>query len=599
MGFNTKLRFNCAKFWQNSNDIIELSGSTSIGTAQYLESLTGVTALTIPTVEWVTGQTGAIDANNGLTRAGNYITLGGSLTGDTTISGAHTLALNPFTFDVTATNINLTGIVNVTGNTNLNDNLTVDNDTHLGGSLGVTGATNLDNCLTVATAISGNTTLDILGATTLHNTLNVTNQTTIGGALTLCTHSAGSTSNPIMVLDGDVVKCVAASNYDVTAVNGLCAIGNEVKLGGTLTGNTTLNQTLYNQLIVCSQHVGDGVSSYMEIDSYGYDFIVDTTGGTSVQQYNYDDEIQLIAYTNTSACAGQIGVCVDGSVNVCSYSGLIYCDRNSSGNRNLMQYAIDYSVDMNNPRIIPDIGFVTGQTTTSGVQTANNGLTKFGTNVTLGGALTGNTTISGAHTLTLNSLTAFNATATNIGLTGIVTATGAVHATSTLGITGATQIGGTLGVTGALTTTTTAQICGALTLSSVATGDVGTDEVMLITSGGVVKKVAASTLGEDNNIYSKTTYTSSQTLTTGSSYVILVNHSVPMTITLPATPLEGQAFKIKDVSSGGALTNNITIGRNGKDMDRTASNALINTDSGALELVYDSALGWFTLAFVN
>ena len=65
-------------------------------------------------------------------------------------------------------------------------------------------------------------------------------------------------------------------------------------------------------------------------------------------------------------------------------------------------------------------------------------------------------------------------------------------------------------------------------------------------------------------------------------------------------PYVGIVFKIKDVSTTGAYTNNVTIGRNGKLIDRQSNNASINTDSGAMELIYNSALGsWFSLSFIN
>jgi len=80
-----------------------------------------------------------------------------------------------------------------------------------------------------------------------------------------------------------------------------------------------------------------------------------------------------------------------------------------------------------------------------------NGLCTSGANIVLGGALTGDTTISGAHTLCLSSLTAFNATATNIGLTGAVGVTGAIDGSSTLDILGSTALHSTLAVTGTTT----------------------------------------------------------------------------------------------------------------------------------------------------
>jgi len=113
---------------------------------------------------------------------------------------------------------------------------------------------------------------------------------------------------------------------------------------------------------------------------------------------------------------------------------------------------------------------------------------------------------------------------------------------------------------------------------------------------GIVKTVANSELGDANNIYNITGITSS-TLTTA-EYVVLVQTSgTTQTITLPSSPINGQAYKIKDM--GNALTNNIIVNGNGNIIDG-APNATINTDYGALEIVYsliDSE--WYSLAFIN
>ena len=139
------------------------------------------------------------------------------------------------------------------------------------------------------------------------------------------------------------------------------------------------------------------------------------------------------------------------------------------------------------------------------------------------------------------------------------------------------------------------------TTSLLVTPNAGTisDSVLVRNSGtGEIKIVNGASLGDKNNIYAKTTVTGSTILTTGSTYVILVNHSAPAIITLPATPIDGQVFRIKDAAYL-ALSNPITVGRNGKNIDRQPYDALINTDAGALELVYDSTLGWFSFSFVN
>jgi hypothetical protein len=106
--------------------------------------------------------------------------------------------------------------------------------------------------------------------------------------------------------------------------------------------------------------------------------------------------------------------------------------------------------------------------------------------------------------------------------------------------------------------------------------------------------------GDKNNIYSITGITGS-TILTLNDYIILVNSTITgITITLPNSPIEGQAYKIKDVG-GFALTNNVIIDGNGNTIDG-ASIALINTDYGAVELVFSMFMGsgmWYSLAFIN
>jgi hypothetical protein len=127
------------------------------------------------------------------------------------------------------------------------------------------------------------------------------------------------------------------------------------------------------------------------------------------------------------------------------------------------------------------------------------------------------------------------------------------------------------------------------------------DSVLVWNSGDkLIKTVVGGSLGDKNNIYSKTIVTGNTLLTTGSSYTILVNSSgATVTLTLPALPIDGQAFKIKDVANA-ALTYNIMIARNGNNIDSVANDAIINTDGGAIELMYDITLGsWYILSFVN
>lgn len=103
--------------------------------------------------------------------------------------------------------------------------------------------------------------------------------------------------------------------------------------------------------------------------------------------------------------------------------------------------------------------------------------------------------------------------------------------------------------------------------------------------------------GDKNNRYSKQIVTGDTYLTTGCSYVILVNAANPVTIYLPQIPFDGMGLIVKDIS-GNALNNNITIDGNGLNMEINGM-ATINTNYGALEFMYDLTAQWVILSFVN
>ena len=78
--------------FQTSN-ALTISSDNSCPAAYLGDYSSAYSCLSIPNAGWVTGQTGAIGANNGLSREGNNIVLGGPLTGVTeiTMSGATSL----------------------------------------------------------------------------------------------------------------------------------------------------------------------------------------------------------------------------------------------------------------------------------------------------------------------------------------------------------------------------------------------------------------------------------------------------------------------------------------------------------------------------
>lgn len=313
---------------------------------------------------------------------------------------------------------------------------------------------------------------------------------------TCINYYTGATDNRITALE-------LVDNISITgATNGLTKVGQDVVLGGTLTGNTTIN-TLTNNLIV-SGNTG------LVLDINSTDI--------SIGDYNGD---------------GNHTISVNGSLSEMYQSG--------SG----------------------DAQITACSDGTAFISIVNNGV-----NLDVG-----LNTIAAPNKLVLNAVSGVTNSCITIGSNDIV-----VKSTS-VSITGTTvNIGGTVLLT-------TAPFAGSTS-----------DSVLVRANDGTVKTVAGSSLGDKNNIYSYSAVTSNVTLSTGSTYVILANPSAEFTITLPATPTNGQVFKIKDIS-GQALTYNVIISGNGKNIDGYPM-ARINTDYGAFELIYNG-IAWYTLSFVN
>ena len=71
-----------------------------------------------------------------------------------------------------------------------------------------------------------------------------------------------------------------------------------------------------------------------------------------------------------------------------------------------------------------------------------------------------------------------------------------------------------------------------------------------------------------------------------------VNTSAARTLTLPASPTLGDTIAIYD-ASGTAATNNITIARNGSNINAVADDAIIDVNQASSILVYTGAtVGW-------
>jgi hypothetical protein len=88
-----------------------------------------------------------------------------------------------------------------------------------------------------------------------------------------------------------------------------------------------------------------------------------------------------------------------------------------------------------------------------------------------------------------------------------------------------------------------------------------------------------------------TAKTASFTAVSGNGYFVNTT-SGAVTVTLPASPSVGDIVAIKDYAST-ADTNNITIGRNGSNIDGDASDLIIDKANSGITLVYvDGTQGW-------
>ena len=177
----------------------------------------------------------------------------------------------------------------------------------------------------------------------------------------------------------------------LSGANGLTKDGDNIVLGGSLTGNTTINVTGQELTFTGGTvKISNG--------------IFNVCGGQTVIE---NSTVSAIGVDNGANCAC-IGISTGGFNVVDSFA--------STGFKYLNNYC---AAGKTNPRWIPDNAYVTGLTSTSGIQSANNGLTKEGTNVRLGGTLTGNTTIAGgSNSILFNGLQTFGVTGVSASICG-------------------------------------------------------------------------------------------------------------------------------------------------------------------------------------
>lgn len=425
----------------------------------------------------------------------------------------------------------------------------------------------------------------------------------------------------------DIQTLGATQNISVKTVNGLSILSGSVGLGGILCENASILGSSYsiefgNSTTGIGSFLVDNKNGSGDItlrDTAGNGIYLDGLGGGGIYLNDnggggiyLDDKDQGggIYVTDT----GQGGVYLESNSNIITriknssnvtqftfdlsnLNGALFTD--SRATKAGIIYAADYSSNFTD-RSLVDKGYVSGVIASSAI-TASNGLTKTGNTVCLGG------TIINTFTSILPDTDETYAMSIGNSSCGFFS----VSLTSKSQGTYQDTMYAEDGTIKLYHRNTTDDYTLELTLQENPNQEIqissndpdfigiiyGADYSSNYTARSLVDVAYVTGLTSQSK-HSKTVITGSTTLSTGSTYVILVNHTSSSTVTLPATPISGQAFKIKDVS-GNALTNIITISGNGNNIDGS-STVNINTDYGALELMFDETLvEWYILSFVT
>jgi len=114
-----------------------------------------------------------------------------------------------------------------------------------------------------------------------------------------------------------------------------------------------------------------------------------------------------------------------------------------------------------------------------------------------------------------------------------------------------------------------------------------------LTNSAITVNGSAVSLGGSVTIVTgpaSSTVSSNITLAANNKY--FVNTTAARTLTLPASPTLGDEIQVFD-ATGTAATNNITIARNGSNINAVADDAIIDVNQASSVLVYTGAtVGW-------
>ncbi len=419
-------------------------------------------------------------ANNGLTKTGNTVQLGGTLLKPTTIgtvADSNTLSITgPGNFNVadtanvgalTSGNAYVTGTLRVTGSDTIGSNITAGGNSYVGGNSRVVGNDTVGGNITSGAAIyaAGNTNTNTLTARDLAS----------GSVL----DSIVTINNATGVVNKRNVNDVLAA---IKANNGLTRVADSIQLGGALTKATTVTTSATNTLALAGLQNGTATDSFLTIGANGViRKISDSAARSNIKANNgltrVADSIQLggaltkattvtTSATNTLALAGlQNGTTAD-SVLTVSANGVIRKISDSAARSNIK---------------------------------ANNGLTRVADSIQLGGNLTKATVVgtSTANTLALTGLQ--NGTATDsvltVGANGVIRKISDSAARSNIKANnGLTRVADSIQLGGTLTKATTINTdsMNTLTIQANGVGGAGNDANQGLTVIATTKATSAS-----------------------------------------------------------------------------------------------------------
>ena len=306
------------------------------------------------------------------------------LTGDTINLSGNTVIYGSLQYYLNPSNLNKNSLVSkdfVTGFTNYivtNSNSFIINNQHKNTSIYFTntGSTSVYIPDTVDSGLTFTTIRTVGAGIVTHVATGTSSLNTMGNEVTLEEENCASTWQYIGDSEWYGFGALGAQSTGGTSSigggNGLTKVGSNIVLGGTLSGNTTIDGNFNFNFAASGNRLGN-----FRVWSNG---TVGLDGTTS----------SFLQSSGTTITATPLGVALS------SMSGLFVINNNDlkiTDNRATprgLSANADYSANYQNLDYVSKL-YVDNQVF-SGV-TANNGLIKLGNNITLGGSLTGNTTI--------------------------------------------------------------------------------------------------------------------------------------------------------------------------------------------------------------